>query len=198
MPTAAERLTAGQVYHLYNRGIDRTTIFITAENCLHFLRCYHKHAHPWLETLAYCLMPCHFHVLVRVREGADALPPGRLLTLVEAGLRNCFIAYAKGINAECQRVGALFQYKFKRRRVAVDAYFTRLIHYLHANPVRAGLVARPTDWPYSSYRAYLSQRPTLLNRAEVLAWFGGAPAFARFALAMEGEAEVRRYLWQTR
>ena len=62
--------------------------------------------------------------------------------------------------------------------------------------MRAGLVARPADWPYSSYRAYLSQRPTLLNRAEVLAWFGGTQAFAQFALAMEGEAEVRRYLWQ--
>ena len=121
MPTTTERLTAGHVYHLYNRGIDRAPIFFTDENYLHFLRCYHKHAHPWLETLAYCLMPNYFHLLVRVREGADILPPVRLLTLVETGLRNCFIAYAKGINAERQRVGSLFQYKFKRRRVADDA-----------------------------------------------------------------------------
>ena len=58
-------LIAGEFYHLYNRGIDGTDIFLEDRNVRHFLRLYREHVHPVIDTFAYCLMKNHFHLLVR-------------------------------------------------------------------------------------------------------------------------------------
>ena len=60
-------------------------------------------------------------------------------------------------NIKYQRVGHLFQDRFKSEPVDTDAYLLTVIRYIHQNPVNAGLCARPEEYPYSSWREYLTQ-----------------------------------------
>ncbi len=59
-------LQYGQTYHVYNRGINRETIFVADHNYRHFLRLYAHHVAPIADTYAYCLLPNHFHFLVHI------------------------------------------------------------------------------------------------------------------------------------
>ena len=81
-------------------------------------------------------------------------------------------------NVKYQRVGHLFQDRFKSEPVDSDAYLLTVIRYIHQNPVKAGLCERPEDYPYSSWKEYLSQAEladvsfteTLIDREELLAF----------------------------
>ena len=66
---------------------------------------------------------------------------------------------------------------FKRKRIKDDKYLVKLVHYIHYNPVEAGLTDNPEEWKYSSYNAILSGRPTLILRNEVIEWFGDKENF---------------------
>ena len=90
---------------------------------------------------------------------------------------NWFNAYAKAINRAYGRSGSLFERPFERSEVIDEAHFAALVTYIHFNPVRHGFVDTPSDWPHSSYHAYVTDRPTRLRRDVVLDWFGGRDAF---------------------
>jgi hypothetical protein len=90
---------------------------------------------------------------------------------------NFLNSYAKSINQAYQRTGSLFQKRFGRIEVTSDQYFVQLVHYIHFNPQKHGFVSDFRDYPYSSYRALLSDKPTKLMRQSVLAWFHGQVAF---------------------
>ena len=92
---------------------------------------------------------------------------------------NLFNAYTKAINKAYSRTGALFQRPFKRIRVDSDRYFVTLVTYIHQNPQKHSFVDDFRVWPYSSYPAMLSAKPTRLNRSDVLAWFGNVGAFQK-------------------
>ena len=68
MPRRQTLFVPGCFYHLYNRGNNRQAIFFEPDNYLYFLRGVHRYLTPVLDILAYCLMPTHYHLLVRVRE----------------------------------------------------------------------------------------------------------------------------------
>ena len=93
---------------------------------------------------------------------------------------NLFNAYTKAINKSYDRTGSLFQNPFGRKMVTSDAYFVRLITYIHQNPRKHGLVDDFRDWIYSSYHAHASEKTTLLKRDAVLAWFGDRAGFDAF------------------
>jgi putative transposase len=162
-------LEPGRYYHIYNRGNNRENLFREARNYEHFLTLYAHHVTPAAETFAYCLMRNHFHLLVRIRDAAPDAPERS----ASRCFSNFFNAYTKAFNGAYQRTGALFQRPFKRIEVGTEPYLYRLVTYIHQNPQRHGFVADFRDWPYSSYPALLSERPTRLNRPAVLDWFGG-------------------------
>ena len=85
---------------------------------------------------------------------------------------NFFNAYAKTINKAYGRTGSLFQHPFKRVPIATDRQFWNVIAYIHQNPQRHGLVKDFRDWKYSSYGMILSEGSNVINRAEVMKWFG--------------------------
>jgi len=166
-------LQHGQFYHIYNRGNNRQNIFGKERNYRYFLRLYAKHIEPAAETYTYCLLPNHFHFLVRIRDLTGLKKPSQSFS-------NLFNAYARAFNKAYDRTGSLFQRPFGRISVTSDAYFTWLIAYIHRNPQKHGLVADFCAWTYSSYHALLSTKPTRLQRDEVLAWFDGATGFQAF------------------
>ena len=145
-------------YHLYNRGNDRNAIFFERENYLHFLRLIRRHLiEETLDVLAYCLMPNHYHLLVRCQTAA-----------VSEAMQRLSMAYTKAMNRRYNRVGSLFQGQFQAIAVASDEYLYHLTRYLHLNPVKAGLVTHPKDWEFSSYREYAGLRSGTLPRLDVV------------------------------
>jgi hypothetical protein len=124
-------------------------------------------------------MPNHFHFFLQIKELPFSLKDSKL-SPVEKAFKDFFISYAKSINKKYDRTGALFQYKFKRNDVDNLEYYTWLPYYMHLNPVKAGLCKKFEDWNFSSYKAILTDSPTLVERVEILNWFGGKDGFIHF------------------
>ena len=117
-----------------------------------------------------------------VRRNADlsggAAPPDRsALRTPSQAFSNFFNAYSRGFNKSKLRTGALFERPFKRIKVTTEAYFIRLITYIHQNPQKHGFVKDFRDWNWSSYQALVINKPTRLQRDDVMTWFGGLSQF---------------------
>lgn len=162
----------GKFYHIYNRGINKQTIFFREENCDLFLERVDKYLSDYVDVYAYCLMINHFHFLIRIKESIENQK-------IDNGFKNLFMSYAKAINEQERRTGALFQQKFKRKEIDDDHYFSWIIQYIHINPVLAGLCKEPQLWKYSSYNDIINDDPTKLKHNEVLEWFGTKEEFIR-------------------
>jgi len=178
-------------YHIYNHANGDENMFRTEENYFYFLKRYAQYVNPIADTYAYCLMPNHFHFLVRIKENAsikitlesmkkDLTGFENLSGLVSKQFSNLFNAYSKAFNQMYERKGSLFNRPFKNIEVKDITYFTKLVHYIHANPVHHGFVKSMDDWPYSSYSSFISNKNTMLKREEVLDWFNGKDEFIKY------------------
>ena len=180
------RLEPEKIYHLYNHGNAEDNLFREEKNYSYFLLKYGEYINPIAETFAYCLMPNHFHFLIRIKE-EEALrkvlkiknPTGLtdLSGLISRRFSNFFNAYAKAYNKRFERVGRLFRSSMKRKLVSDETYLVRLVHYIHYNPVHHGFVKEMEDWTFSSYHAFRSEKKTRLSRNEVIGWFGDQTEF---------------------
>jgi putative transposase len=158
MPYRRVGFLANEYYHVYNRGNNFQPIFFECDNYLFFLRQLRRYLAPQaVEIIAYCLMPTHYHLLVlsMTDDMSDHMQPFAL-------------SYTKAINRRFGRVGSLFQGRFRAIHVDRDAYLLHLSRYIHLNPVRAGLVRRPEDWEFSSYRDFIGLRMGTLPKAEIV------------------------------
>jgi REP element-mobilizing transposase RayT len=194
----------GSYYHIYNRGNNKENIFFEEKNYQHFLRLFDKYLSPYIDVYAYCLMPNHFHFLIRVKtleeqfsefetsevfKTSEVSTPkisevpqnrgSKKLTPVEKAFKDFFISYAKSINKALGRTGSLFQSKFKKKEITDNAYFTSIIQYIHFNPIKARLCNTYSDYKYSSYNAIIDTGNTKLKRQEVLDWFGNREVFIK-------------------
>ncbi|MEA5114873.1 MAG: hypothetical protein VB050_12690 [Geobacteraceae bacterium] len=171
-------LEPGHYFHIFNRGNNRENIFLEERNYLHFLRLYQKYIFPVCDTFAYCLMRNHFHLLLRIRENQTCQVSENLAGLqVSRQFSNLFNSYAKAINSSFKRTGSLFEKPFGRIKVSSEHHFSRLIHYIHFNPQKHGFVDDFRSYPFTSYHAMVSAKPTHLLRDEVLSWFQGLEGF---------------------
>ncbi len=183
-------LEAGKVYHLYNRGNNREELFRDAFDYQCFLQLYRKYIHSRVDTLAYCLMGNHFHLMIRIRVAPRVLedPWDASPRSVSQAFSNYFNEYTKTVNQRHQRTGKLLAEHFGRIEVSDANYFARLVTYIHRNPQRHGFVADFRSWRWSSYVAMCSLGPTLVERAEVLNWYGGLQEFENAHLRDEDSA----------
>ena len=166
-------LNPGCIYHIYNRAIGSEKLFLNNENYSFFLKRYRHFISPVAETFCYCLMPNHFHFLVRIKsdnelveyfgdkalgfEDDKAFPKfetlkdkdltgfGNLSGLVSKQFSNLFNSYTKAFNKINNRKGGLFMRPFNRLKVTEDQYLVKLVHYIHYNPVEAGLYDKPEN-----------------------------------------------------
>ena len=192
----------GKFYHIYNRTNNYEKLFLNRENYLFFLRKYKHYLLKHVETHAYCLMPTHFHLLVRIKETEgnndisepiDGSPPP--LSSLEKAFKNFFISYVKSFNKVYGRHGSLFQPKYKKKCVEDDEHYTNVISYIHLNPVKAKLCSTPSDWPYSSYTAILDEYPTQVERKAILEHFGNKKAFIDFHSVSREYSSIHEYLF---
>ena len=188
-------LEEGQFYHIYNRGINGENLFKEERNYAYFLQQYAKYLEPVVQTFAYCLLPNHFHLLVRVKtleervlEKNPALP--ETLTGLEAPVRisritasrafsHFFNSYTQSINKAYGRTGGLFETPFKRKQIENSRYFTAVVAYIHQNPERHQLIHDFREYRHSSYQGLLTSQPTKLQRNQVMDWFGRKENFLR-------------------
>jgi len=156
------------VYHVYNQGNNKQKLFFTPENYLHFLRYYRKFIAPYTDTLAFCLMPNHFHFLISTNY-LSVMPKvvGSLeLSELSNGFRMLLSSYTQSINKQQNRTGSLFRQNTKTKLIdngSLNYSFTAF-HYIHLNPLMSNLVTNLDDWDYSSYKDYTGKRNgTLCN-----------------------------------
>lgn len=154
-------LVPGGVYHVTARGVARGPIVVDDEDRFAFLEQVERVVDRFAWVLhTYCLMTNHYHLLVET--------PQPNLSI---SMRQLNGVYAQRFNKRNRRVGHLFQARFDAKLVQDDGYFLASARYIVLNPVRAQIVARPEDWPWSSYRALagLEQPPPFLTISRVLA-----------------------------
>ncbi|RNI33139.1 hypothetical protein EFA69_01590 [Rufibacter immobilis] len=185
MMQQTKALEPGKFYHLYTSGNNGETVFVTQENYFYFLQLYRKYVAPFVNTFCYCMLPNHVHFLVQVKEEQYLFKPSEmnqelLPVTVQRQLSHLLNAFTKAMNTRYGRSDSLFQKRFRRKEVTSEAYFTRLVFYIHFNPQHHGLIPDFKEWPYSSYHSLLSKSKTNLERNEVLSWFGGAHHFKLF------------------
>lgn len=195
-------LQADKIYHLFNHAVGHDNLFVNQGNYHYFLQKYAEHLHAIFETYCYCLLPNHFHFLVRVRSeeeilkvlfptvshpkglskplGCETVDENRLSDRIAHKVGSFQNAYAKAFNKQQNRKGSLFMQSFGRKEVDTSAYFSKVVHYIHANAVHHGFVKHIEDWAYTSYHAYLSQKESKLNRIETVQWFGNLQDFIDF------------------
>ncbi|MDO8930388.1 MAG: hypothetical protein Q7J86_04395 [Bacteroidota bacterium] len=201
----------GSLYHIYNQGNNRQKIFFKRDNYLFFLKKINQHIMPHADILAWCLMPNHFHLMVHVKQvfvpvtdGVTSATDGVTWSHPVSKLKEISFnhnigillrSYARAINKQEQRVGALFREETKAECVTPIEGITpsfyntssgALIHvsnsemeypqicfdYIHFNPVSARLVVRPEEWEFSSYRDYCGIRDGKLINRKIAKEFG--------------------------
>ena len=197
-----EKLQFGCMYHIYNRGVNRCNLFYEKANYQYFLKLFSLHIAPVVKVYAYCLLPNHFHILLRLLEADDILNSTDLhdywkhtrANRPHQYFSNFFNAYARTINDRYGRTGSLFQRPFHRIPVTTDSYFLSLITYIHRNPQKHGLVDDFRDWPYSSFDAILHDKPTRVDKTAVLDYFGNQVQFIEAHQTEPDEAALEKRL----
>lgn len=169
------QFTQGCYYHLYNRGAHRKSIFVEADDYFDFLARLKKNALNYrIALVAYCLMPNHFHLLVRQDGEASA---GMVVQYTCNG-------YAQSFNSRYDHSGTLFQGRFQRILVDNDEYLRHLCRYIHTNPVKDGYTHQPDLWPYSNYLDWIGvRRRTAVESECITSLFGSPERYVHFVAA---------------
>lgn len=176
-----EALEPDCTYHIYNRAVGNEKLFITEANYKFFLKKYQEYISPFADTFCYCLMPNHFHLLIRIKEKNKLKPLINQIQKVpeycSLQFSNFFNSYSKAFNKQEKRKGVLFMRPYSRKKISDMDYFRKVVLYIHRNPVVAGLCSKPIEWRYSSYKSLLTDSATLLKREEVVDVFGDKENF---------------------
>ena len=170
-------------YHLFNRANGNERIFLNDDNYNFFIRRYLHYIDPIAETYCYCLLPNHFHFLIRIKSEKKLMlleqfdTPQNISKELSLQFGHFFNSYCKAFNKQNNRKGSLFMKTFKRKPVNDEIYLKKLVHYIHLNPVEAKLCRQPENWPHSSYKFLISEKETILKRDQVINWFGDKANF---------------------
>lgn len=160
------QFTEGSFYHIYNRGNDKQTVFFQDRNYHFFLQKVEKYIVPNADLLAWCLMPNHFHFLVKANAASTKIVKEKPIPInaLTEGIRLLLSSYAKAIQKQESMTGNLFQQKTKFK--CLDGYLSTAFHYIHQNPLKSNLVDRLEDWRWSSLPEYLGNEATQLCKRE--------------------------------
>ncbi len=180
-------------YHIYNRAVGSEKLYLSDDNYRYFLKRYRDFIHPIAHTFCYCLLTNHFHFLLEIKREKEvveylreerktkALSGFQTLTgpeqqhlisnLLSQQFSHLLNSYTQAFNTQQNRMGGLFNRPFKRKAIDDENYLHKLVHYIHHNPVQAGLCAKPEEWKYSSYNAIISDSTSLIKKDIVIEWF---------------------------
>ncbi|MFH0936817.1 MAG: transposase [Candidatus Daviesbacteria bacterium] len=193
MPGRAVPLVTEEIYHIFNRGVEKKDIFREYRDYKRFQQTFHyyqyqgpkpkysssKHGiytfapipeNRLVEIYSYCLMPNHFHFLVKQLKNSG-------ISIFLSQLSN---SYTKYFNTKYKRIGSLLQGTFKSVLVENEPQFLHLSRYIHINPVVSGLVKNLDSYPWSSYKEYVQLGNVLCSTKEVLQLFPTKEEYRKF------------------
>ncbi len=141
MPRRTIQFELGEHYHITNRGLGKKRIFYEHEDYVWFIERMRKFKTKHdVENIFYCLMPNHFHIITKQNQANG------LLKFISATQ----FAYAKHFNHKWNRKGQMFEGRYYPKHIKDQLQLINTIKYLINNPVKAGLVEKIEDWPYTS------------------------------------------------
>jgi len=160
----------GAVYHITARGNEKKNIFVDEKDYIKLLNIFKESQIKYfIKIYAYVLMQNHYHLLFET-------PKANLIKVMHY-IQSKYSIY---FNRRHNRVGHLFQGRYKALLVDKDNYLLELVRYIHLNPIRAGRVVKPEQYRWSSYKEYLGCQK-LVNIKDILKIFGGnRERFKRF------------------
>ncbi len=153
MPRAPRICFPGAVFHIIQRGNNQQKTFLDEQDYWHYLKLLlEAKKHFGIIVYGYILMPNHIHLVIEIPNENSI---SEVMKFVSG-------SYAIFFNKKYNRVGHLFQGRFKSILVEKDEYLLELSRYLHLNPVKAKMAKYPEDYKWSSYPIYLGKRRDLL------------------------------------
>ena len=191
MPHRADVFASQHYYHVYTRGAGKGLLFFNPGNYEYCLRLVKRYYQLYgAVVIAYCLMPNHYHFLLR--QETDT-PLSKFINVL-------FNAYVQAVNRQQGRKGTLFEGRFQLVWVDREEYLVHLCRYIHLNPVKARLVLQPEDWPYSNYLEWMGQRPgTLRDEVFIRERFPTPEAYRHFVADYQDEMQayerIKTYVW---
>ena len=201
-------------YHIFNRGVNKQNIFYTEANYSYFLKLLDQFLTGYVDFLAFSLMPNHFHIILRILNSLDfntilfneelknrSLFRERFFTtnlsdqevigkLVVRQLKKLFITYSMAINKQENRVGNLFDPKYKRLQINDQDYLKYAIFYTNYNPEKHGIIDDFKKYRYSSFQAIIGKNKTKINRELVFELFGDENSFLNYHTVMHDERDA--------
>lgn len=166
-----------------NRGVDHQRIFFADADRVEFGRLLGEIHTKWgVETLAYCLMDNHYHLILHAPDGG-----------LSAAMQYLGLVYTRHTNDRVGRDGPICRGRFASMLITSDSYLLQATRYVHRNALDLPGVRRPENYRWSSYRAYLGyrRRPPFLQTEPVLELVGGdRRALARFT---DGDDSIARW-----
>lgn len=195
MPIRTTPLINGQVYHVYNRGVEKRRIFENRRSYTRFLQTvrYYQLEGPKpkfsnfvkyklfepnpnkkiVEVISYCLMSNHFHFLIKqLREGG-----------ISEFISKLSNSYTKYYNTKFNRIGPLLQGQFKAVLIESDEQLVHVSRYIHLNPFVSFLVKDLKDYEWSSHREYITNiSQGICNKEDVLSFFKTPKEYEQFVL----------------
>ena len=153
MARQARKKSQSGIYHVMLRGINKQVIFYDEQDSVMFIKALQaaKQVSDF-ELYAYCIMNNHVHLLIKENEEALGTVMKRI---------SCKFVY--WYNLKYERVGHLFQDRYRSEPVEDDAYFLSVLRYIHQNPVKAGIVSQCKEYDFSSYNWYFKDSK-LINK----------------------------------
>jgi REP element-mobilizing transposase RayT len=172
---------AGHYYHVYNRTISGRPLFLTDHNYVFLLQRIKQYLPTYqLSFITYCLMPTHYHFLLRP-EADDQLSPF---------IQRLFNSYTQALNKQTKHTGTLFEKNVQYRLVESTEYLLELSKYIHLNPVQAGLVNDPGEWLFSNYLEWVGRRNGTLVDRDLVHGFFQTPELYEAFVKQESSAET--------
>ena len=162
MPRQRREFSKTGTYHIILRGNERKSIFLEEEDYQRFLQILaNKKKDDSFLLYAYCLMTNHLHLLIREEKQN-----------ISQIMKRINIAYAYYFNKKYNRIGHVFQDRFKSESVDEESYLLLVIRYIHNNPLNAKMVDDPLIYPWSSYSLYLNEKKKgIVDKEDILTLF---------------------------
>ncbi|HPQ22570.1 MAG TPA: hypothetical protein PK147_11990 [Saprospiraceae bacterium] len=194
-------MQSSNFYHIFNRANGFENLFRKRENYQFFLNKWDKYISPIADTYCYCLMPNHFHFLIRIKSSEELgetfgkfdgketfgkfktfqkLDEDFIAKKITKSFSNLFSSYTQAYNKYIGRKGSLFTPNFKKKEITNEVHLLRVIAYIHRNPIHHGFATNYNEWEFSSYNTIMSARDTKIKREKVLEIFGGNAEFIQF------------------
>ncbi len=173
MPRPLRPVDKGLIYHVINRGNNRQNVFDKPEDFEAFLRSMRDlKERRSFELYGYCLMTNHIHLLIKPLE-----------TTISRVMQSLLVSHTQRYHRRYKSGGHVWQGRFKSPVVQDDEHLLRVLRYIEANPVKAGMVDRAGDYAWSSFAAHgLGEPNDLLDPAE---------AYQQ----MTGDTKIRQRKW---